>query len=103
LTTTLKKEAMKVIGRNVLDEFGRTHADVVSRINAWVCFIENAQWEKPQDLKRMFPQASILPGNCVIFNLKGNHYRLQVKISYTTKAVLVKRIGTNAEYSKWIL
>ena len=94
---------MKVIGRNVLDEFGRIHADVVSQINTWVCYAEDAQWEKPSDLKRVFPQASILSGNRVVFNLKGNHYRLEVKINYTTKVVLVKRMGTHAEYSKWHL
>jgi mRNA interferase HigB len=94
---------MKVIGRSVLDEFGRAHADVISQLNTWLCFAEDAQWERPQDLKRHFPQASILTGNRVVFNLKGNHYRLEVKINYQSKVVLVKRMGTHAEYSKWNL
>jgi len=94
---------MKVIGRAVLDEFGRKHADVPSQINTWLCFIKGAQWSNPQDMKKLFPQASILSENRVIFNLKGNRYRLEVKICYTAKVVLVIRMGTHAEYSKWNL
>src|ERR1035437_9496611 len=52
---------MKVIGRNVLDDFGRNHADVRSRINSWLCEVEDAQWQNLADLKRRYPHASILP------------------------------------------
>ena len=94
---------MKVVGRNVLDDFGQTHADVSSQINSWLCEVEDAQWQSPADLKRRYPHASILSDNRVIFNLKGNNYRLETKISYALKIVFVKRMGTHAEYSKWKL
>ena len=94
---------MNVVGREVLEEFGRSHADIVSQINSWLCEIEAAEWERPMDMKRRYPKASILSENRVIFNLKGNSYRLETKIEYTTKVVLIKRIGTHAEYSKWKL
>lgn len=94
---------MKVVGRNVFDEFGRQHADVVSQINTWLCEIEEVQWQGPKDLKRRYPHASILSDNRVIFNLKGNRYRLEVMINYMMKIVLIKRMGTHAEYSKWKL
>jgi mRNA interferase HigB len=94
---------MKVVGRNVLDEFGQTHADVSSQINSWLCEVEDAKWQSPADLKRRYPHASILSDNRVIFNLKGNHYRLETKISYTMQIVFLKRMGTHAEYSKWKL
>jgi mRNA interferase HigB len=94
---------MKVIGRNVLDDFGRKHADVSSQINSWLCEVEDAQWQSPADLKRRYPHASILPENRVVFNLKGNRYRLEVKVSYSAKIVFVKQMGTHAEYSKWNL
>jgi mRNA interferase HigB len=94
---------MKVIGRGVIDGFGRSHADVRSQIISWVCEVEEAQWHGPMDVKRRFPQASILSGNRVIFNLKGNKYRLEAKISYAAKVVLVRQMGTHAEYAKWIL
>jgi mRNA interferase HigB len=94
---------MTVIGLNVLHDFGQKHADVKSQIDTWVAFVGDAQWTKPLDLKQSFPKASICPDNRVIFDLKGNRYRLEVKISYATKIVLVKRMGTHAEYSKWKL
>ena len=92
---------MKVVGRNVLDDFGRRHADVSSQINSWLCEVEDAKWQSPTELKRRFPYASILSDNRVIFNLKGNNYRLEAKISYECQIVFVKRMGTHAEYSKW--
>jgi mRNA interferase HigB len=94
---------MKVIGRNVLIDFGSKHAEVSSQINSWLCEVEDAQWQSPTDLKRRFPQASILSESRVIFNLKGNHFRLETKVSYVAKVILVKRMGTHAEYSKWYL
>lgn len=48
-----------------------------------------------------FPHASILSENRVIFNIKGNRYRLEVKVSYVAQVIFIKRIGTHAEYSKW--
>jgi mRNA interferase HigB len=92
---------MKVIARNVLDDFGRKHADIASQ--SWLCEVEDAQWQSPADLKRRYPHASILSENRVIFNLKGNRYRLEAKVSYEAKIILVKRMGTHAEYSKWNL
>lgn len=94
---------MKVVGKGVLDEFGQKHADVTSQINSWLCEVEDAQWKSPADLKRRYPHASILSDNRVIFNLKGNNYRLETKINYAMGIVLVKRMGTHAEYSKWKL
>jgi len=94
---------MKVVGRGVLDEFGRKHADVTSQINSWLSEVEDAQWQSPADLKRRYPHASILSDNRVIFNLKGNNYRMETKINYAMGIVLVKRMGTHAEYSKWKL
>jgi mRNA interferase HigB len=94
---------MKVIGRNVLEEFALRHVDVGSQISSWLCEADDAEWQSPNDLKRRFPHASILSANRVIFNLKGNHYRMETKIDFTTKVVLIKRIGTHAEYSKWNL
>ena len=94
---------MTVIGLNVLHDFGLKHADVKSQIDTWLAFVEDAQWEKPIHLKQSFPKASIRPDNRFIFDLKGNRYRLEVKINFATKIILVKRMGTHAEYSKWKL
>ena len=92
---------MQIVGRKVLHELAAKHADVREAVNVWLCEAEEATWKQPTDIKSMYPHASILSGNRVIFNLKGNRYRLEVKISYQTGIVLIKRAGTHAEYSRW--
>lgn len=92
---------MRVIGREILDTFRRRHADARSQVDAWLAEVEDAEWDSPKDIEARFASASFLPNNRVVFNLKGNSYRLDVKVTYNTKIVLVKRIGTHAEYDKW--
>ena len=92
---------MKVVGRKKLEAFSRRHADVRSQIQAWLCEVEEAQWQTPHDVKARYTTASFLGDNRVVFNLKGNKYRLDVKLSYKNQVVLIKRIGTHAEYSTW--
>jgi len=95
------RAAMKVVGKQILDDFKRLHADARSQIDAWVAEVEVAEWDSPNDIKARFASASFLPNNRVVFNLKGNSYRLDVKVAYNTEVVLIKRIGTHAEYDKW--
>ena len=52
-------------------------------------------------MKARFPTASFLADNRIVFNLKGNKYRVETKVSYEINVVLVLRIGTHSEYSKW--
>ena len=92
---------MKVVGRQTIATFCNSHADLRSQIDAWLAEAEEANWQMPQDIKRRYPSASFLRDNRVVFNLKGNAYRLDTKIAYQQQVVLIKRIGTHAEYSKW--
>jgi mRNA interferase HigB len=90
-----------VVGRERLEKFAAKHADARPQIDAWLCEVEEASWRTTNDIKARFPSASLLPGNRVMFNLKGNKYRLDTKVGYESQIVLVMRIGTHAEYSKW--
>ncbi|GAX62047.1 hypothetical protein SCALIN_C28_0249 [Candidatus Scalindua japonica] len=64
---------------------------------------EEADWKCSQDIKQRYASASFLADNIVVFNIKGNDYRIVAKINYPSKSVLIKRIGTHSEYSKWRL
>ena len=64
------------------------------------CLIQAAQWRGPQDIKNRYPTASFLAEHRVIFNIKGNTYRLVVKARYRYGVVLIEWIGTHAEYDK---
>lgn len=87
----------------VLDSFCRRHTDVDQQVKAWVAEAREARWLKPVDVKGRYPSASFLGGDRVVFNLKGNKYRLLVKVSYKSGIVRVQMIGTHAEYDKWKL
>ena len=94
-------ERMKLVGCNHLDDFATRHADVRSQIDAWRCEVEEAKWASPNDIKARFANASFLADNRVVFNLKGNKYRLDTKVAYKNQVVLIMRIGTHAEYKNW--
>ena len=91
---------MRIVGRARLDEFVGAHADARSWIENWIADTEAARWLTPHDVKRAYASASFLPGNVVIFNVKGNRYRLDVQVAYNTGVVVVRWMGTHAEYSK---
>jgi len=91
---------MRIVGRDKLNEFCAAHADVRKWIEIWIFDVEAARWQSSQDVKNLYASASFLASNIVIFNVKGNHYRLEAKITYNTGIVVVQWIGTHAEYSK---
>lgn len=94
---------MRVIGRERILEFGRFHPDARTALGAWLLEAEDATWAKPTDIKGRYNSASFIADNRVVFNIKGNHFRLLARIDYTRGLVLVERVGTHAEYSKWQL
>ena len=96
-------EAVNVVGRGMLEDFKRRHADARGPLDSWLSEAEAAEWRSPEDIKARYPSASIIAGGRVVFNIKGNSYRLDVKIAYQTQVLIVVRIGTHAEYDNWEL
>jgi mRNA interferase HigB len=92
---------MKILGRNTLADFKAQHKDASSQIDAWEAEVAAMNWAKPSDIKARYGSASFLGDNHVVFNIKGNKYRLLVQVTYKSKIVLVKRVGTHQEYMKW--
>ena len=93
---------MLIVGRQKLSDFVDAHADARSWIENWIADTEQAHWRTLQDIKNVYASVSFLSGNVVIFNVKGNHYRLEVQLSYNTHVVIVRWAGTHAEYTKRI-
>jgi len=92
---------MNVVGKKILMDFRRQHSDVRGQIDSWLCEVEIAKWENPNELKVRYPSASLLSGKIVIFDIKGNDYRIAAKVNYRNQVILIKKVGTHAEYSKW--
>lgn len=76
------------------------HRDAAGALRAWFNAVKSAQWACPQDVKDTYASASIIANNRVVFNIKGNDYRLIVAIAYRMQYVYIKFIGTHAEYDK---
>ncbi len=92
--------AMRIVGRDKLDEFCASHADCRKWIEAWITDVGAFAWRFPQDIKDRYASASFLADNMVVFNARGGNYRLVTVIAYQTKIVLIEWIGTHAEYTK---
>ena len=93
---------MKVVGKEHIEDFCIRYSDVRSQLSAWMHEAEEASWAGPIDIKNRYSSASFMADNRVVFNLKGNRYRLDIKVSYKHQTIFIKRIGTHAEYLKWI-
>ncbi len=91
---------MQLLGLLMLDAFKRDHADSRRPLDAWRSEVEAAKWSGSQDIKNRYPTASFLTENRVIFNIKGNTYRLVVKARYQNGIVVIQWVGTHAEYDK---
>ena len=91
---------MQVLGKDKLISFYKKHANAKSAIEAWIAEAQSAKWKTPQDIKERYRSAESLDGNRVIFNIKGNHYRLVVRVRYQNGVAVVEWVGTHAEYDK---
>ena len=94
---------MKLLGRVLLEEFIAKHADARKWIENWVDDVESSTWLIPQDISVNYATASFLKKKIIIFNVKGNHYRLVVQVAYNTGVVSVKWVGTHADYDRLTL
>lgn len=92
---------MKLINRGVLHAFKTKHPDASSQIDCWEAEATTTTWATPQDVKKRYASASILPNNHVVFNVKGNKYRFRVQISYKNQVIFIQKAGTHEEYMKW--
>lgn len=89
---------MRVIAWSRLRDYGEQHADVREALRAWYTIASEAKWRSPSDIKRDFASASFVGGHRVVFNIKGNHYRLVVKCHYDRGFMYIRFISTHQEY-----
>ena len=91
---------IRIIAKKTLRLFWESHADSEQYLKTWFETTRNSKWELPNDIKKVYITASILPKNRVVFNIKGNSYRLIVKFNYERQWAFIRFIGTHAEYDK---
>jgi mRNA interferase HigB len=91
---------LRVIAKKTLKDFLSKYPDCEQQLKAWYQEAEDANWKGPTDIKRDYPSASIIGDNRIIFNIKGNHYRLIVRSNYNYGMVWIRFIGTHKQYDK---
>jgi mRNA interferase HigB len=91
---------LRVIAKKILRDFWAKYPDCEQQLKSWYKETENATWKNPNELKRDYPSASVLEKNRIVFNIKGNNYRLIVKINYQYQIVWIRFIDTHVQYDK---
>ncbi len=91
---------MRIISRKTLKEFWDRHPEARQPLQAWYIDSKHALWKSPEDIKNIYRNASFIANNRVIFNIKGNKYRLVVAVRYEYGIVYIRFVGTHREYER---
>lgn len=91
---------MRIVAKRTLREFWKKHAAAEDYLKVWHETARTAKWKSANDIKKTYAHASIINGNRVVFNIKGNSYRLVVKFNYERQWAFIRFVGTHAEYDK---
>ena len=91
---------MRIIAKRTLREFWERHSNAEGPLRAWHDRAKQENWETPAQVMELYPLASILPDDRVVFRIKGNEYRLVVRVFYPGRIVYIRFAGTHAEYDR---
>lgn len=89
---------MRIIAIRILRDFWEIHPDAEQHLKAWIDEARTASWHTPHDIKQQYRNASVLRNRRIVFNIKGNQYRLVVACAFGFGALYIKFIGTHAQY-----
>lgn len=89
---------MRVIGLRIVDEHCALYPESRKWLINWIADVRAARWSSFHDVRQRYASASYLAPNGVIFNVKGNHYRLVTRVGYQSGVVVIEWLGTHAEY-----
>ncbi|MCB0502982.1 MAG: type II toxin-antitoxin system HigB family toxin [Bacteroidetes bacterium] len=90
----------RIIAKRTLKEFWEVYTDSEQYLKTWYETAKNSNWKSPNEIKETYASASILKSGRVVFNIKGNDYRLIVKFNYEKQWAFIRFIGTHSEYDK---
>ena len=97
---------MRIIARKTLKDFAESlrgrkeHKVVKAALDAWFHEVQHADWHRPADALRGYANASVVGSDRIVFNIKGNSYRLIIAVDYRRQIVFIKWLGTHAAYDK---
>lgn len=97
---------MRIIARRTLREFvdglagQKDRPAVKAALDAWFYEVSKASWANSSDVKKLYSTASVLSAERIVFNIKGNDYRLVVAVDFEKGIVWIKWIGTHKAYDR---
>jgi mRNA interferase HigB len=97
---------MRIISRRTLREFiadragHKDHPALKAALDAWFAEVSKAAWTSTADVKRLYATASIVSADRIVFNIKGNDYRLVVAVDFEKAIVWIKWVGTHKDYDR---
>jgi mRNA interferase HigB len=91
---------VRIISRKTLREFWKKHPDAQHPLQSWYFDVKHSGWTSPAAIKNTYRNASFLADNRVVFNIKGNKYRVIAAVQYDFGIVYIRFVGTHKEYDK---
>ncbi len=93
-------DSVNVIKRQTLVDFCKKHGNAKVPFNTWFATCKKAEWKSHHELQKDFPEAFPVGDNRVVFDIKGNKYRLVARVLFVFKQIQIKWIGTHDAYDK---
>ncbi|MBI1865645.1 MAG: type II toxin-antitoxin system HigB family toxin [Nitrospirae bacterium] len=91
---------MRIISRKALKDFWRLHPDAEHSLRAWFQDVKHADWRTPADVKTAYRNVSVVGRDRLVFNIKGNDYRLVAAVNYAYRIVYIRFVGTHEAYDE---
>lgn len=89
---------MRIIAKSTLREYWEKHKDVEQTLLSWYKVAKQAKWQNFNEVKLQFGTCKIIGDDRIVFKIKGNNYRLIVKLSFENQLIWIRFIGTHSEY-----
>lgn len=90
---------MRIVAKSTLRDYWEKHPDCEQSLLSWYKTSIRAKWSNFNEIRNQFGTCKVLGNDRIIFKIKGNQYRLVVKISFTNQLIFIRFIGTHTEYN----
>ena len=90
----------RIFAKSTLREYWERHPDLEQYLKTWYDTAMNTEWKSPNEVKQTYGNASILKDSRIVFNIKGNSYRLIAKFNFEKQWIFIRFIGTHEEYNR---
>jgi len=91
---------MRIIALATLRDFWKKHPDAEIPLRSWYTLASRSDWRQPADIKAAYRNASVVANNRIVFNIKGNDYRLIAAVHYNRGMIFIRFVGTHREYDR---